>query len=390
MENQPIVETKTLSAHARLKRWLRGKLPLLIVTSLIATLVVIFFFNRIVIIIHSGQAGVLYRLFGGGTETDTIYPEGVHIINPFNTMYIYEVRKQLALHEFDVITNKGLSIHLSLAVRYRPEYELLGILHQRIGPDYLQRVILPQIESVMRKQLGSYTAEQIYTNEEGLLTNAILSALDEVGRNYVQVEDIIIRSITLPPEIVGAIEDKLKQEEFMKSYEFHLQTAEKEAKRLAIEAEGIKTYHNTINSSLTESILRNQGIQATEKLATSPNAKVVVIGSGKDGLPIILGGDHGIQAPTATSDQTTSPASALPADSQSATSTSVSPSPTAPTVITPDKAALPKPTAPSKPLGKDTPTTDKAPSPATPAKLDKQTSNTGQKARSKPATDKPS
>lgn len=298
------MENKPVSAHARLKRWLRGKLPLAIITTLITLLVVIFFFNRIVIIIQSGQAGVLYRLFGGGTETDTIYPEGIHIINPFNTMYLYEVRKQVALHEFDVITNKGLSIHLSLAVRYRPEYELLGVLHQRIGPGYLQRVILPQIESVMRKQLGSYTAEQIYTNEEGLLTNAILKALDEVGRNYVEVEDIIIRSIVLPAEIVTAIEDKLKQEEFMKSYEFRIQTAQKEADRLAIEAGGIKTYHETINSSLTEQILRHQGIQATQKLATSPNAKVVVIGSGKDGLPIILGGDNGVSTPTTTPPET--------------------------------------------------------------------------------------
>lgn len=294
------MENQTISTHARFKRWIRGKLPLAVVVTLITLLVIIFFFNRIVIIIHSGNAGVLYRMFGGGTETDTIYAEGIHIINPFNTMYIYEVRKQLARHEFDVITNKGLSIHLSLAVRYRPEYELLGILHQRIGSDYLNRVILPQIESVMRKELGSYTPEQIYTNEEGLLTNAILSALDEVGRNYVEVEDIIIRSITLPPDIVTAIEDKLKQEEFMKSYEFRLQTAEKEAARLAVEAGGIKVYHDTISASLTEEILRNQGIEATKDLAKSANAKVVVIGSGKDGLPIILGGDHGVSTPPPT------------------------------------------------------------------------------------------
>ena len=309
MENTPI------SAHARLKRWFRRKLPLVIVMTLIALLIFIFFFKRIVILIPSGDAGVLYRLFGGGTETDTIYAEGVHLINPFDTMFLYEVRKQVALHEFDVITNKGLSIHLSLAVRYRPEYELLGVLHQRIGPQYLERVILPQIESVMRKQLGSYTAEQIYTNEEGLLTNTILKALDEVGRNYVEVEDIIIRSITLPPDIVDAIEDKLKQEEFMKSYEFRLQTAEKEAERLKIEAKGIENYHSIIQSSLTEEVLRNEGIKATTQLATSPNAKVVVIGSGKDGLPIILGGENGVTAapiPATTADAAATDGNATP------------------------------------------------------------------------------
>ncbi len=254
---------------------------------LIIVLIFVFFWNRTVITIEPGEAGVLFRRFSG-TEIDHVYSEGLHLFSPLDNVYIYEVRKMVAYHEFDVISNKGLSVHLSLATRYRPEYVLLGILHQRIGPDYLQRVILPQIESVMRKQLGSYTAEQIYTNEAGLLTNAILTALDEVGRNYVEVEDIIIRSITLPPQIVIAIEDKLRQEEFMKSYEFRIETSKKEAERLKIEAGGIKDYHRIVDQSLTESILRHKGIDATLALASSPNAKVVVVGSGKDGLPIIL------------------------------------------------------------------------------------------------------
>lgn len=292
------MENTEISIHTRIKLWVRRKFSLLVVLFLVTSILVVFLWTRIVVIVHSGQAAVLFRLFSG-VEVDTIYPEGLHIFNPLDTVTIYEIRKQVAFHEFDVISNKGLTVHLSLAVRYRPQYDMLGLLHQRIGPDYLQRVVLPQIESVMRKELGNYTAEQIYTNDAGLLTKAILSATDEVGRNYVEVEDIIIRSITLPPEIVNAIEEKLKQEEFMKSYEFRMQTAEKEAARLKIEAEGIKTYHNTINESLTDSVLENKGIEATEKLATSNNAKVVVIGSGKNGLPIILNTDQNDTAPTA-------------------------------------------------------------------------------------------
>lgn len=279
------------STSTTLKRWLIRKSPFLIILSLITALIVVFFWQRIVITIHPGEAGILFRRFTG-TEIDKIYKEGLHIFSPLDKLYIYEVRKQVAYHDFDVISNKGLTVHLSMAIRYRPEYDLLGILHQRIGPDYLTRVILPQIESVMRKQLGSYTAEQIYTNEAGLLTNAILTALEEVGRNYVEVEDIIIRSIKLPEQIVRAIEDKLKQEEFMKSYEFRMQTAEKEAARLKIEAGGIQTYHKIVNESLTDAILRHKGIEATQALAKSPNAKVVVIGGGKDGLPIILNTDR--------------------------------------------------------------------------------------------------
>lgn len=316
---------------------------MLIVLGLVLLMLFAFFFDNIVISIQSGEAGVLYRRFSG-TETDTIYPEGLYIISPLDTMYIYEVRKQVALHEFDVISNKGLTIHLSLAVRYRPEYELLGILHQRIGPDYLKRVILPQIESVMRKALGNYTAEQIYTNEAGLLTNAILTALDEVGRNYVQVEDIIIRSIKLPADLITAIEDKLKQEEFMKSYEFRIETATKEAERLRIEADGVKVYHKSINETLSESVLRYKGIEATQKLAESKNAKVVVIGSGKNGLPIILGGDMAPAANTSQAKPDKPEAASAKVDVATSKGTAIS----APAEPSQDASAK-QPTAASKP-----------------------------------------
>lgn len=278
----------SLSAgRARFRRWLWRKSPYVFVSMLLLILALVVLWYRIVIIIHPGETGVLFRLFSG-TQIDYVYDEGLHLISPLNTMYIYETRKQVALHEFDVLTNKGLTIHLSLAIRYQPEVEVLGMLHQRIGPDYLSRVIVPQIESVMRKQLGKYTAEDIYTNKEGLLTNAILMALDEVGRNYVKVEDIIIRGIQMPEKIKAAVEDKLTQEELLKSYDYRVATAEQEAKRLGIEAQGIQRYHETIDKSLSDKSLKYQGILATQELSKSANTKVIVIGAGKDGMPLIF------------------------------------------------------------------------------------------------------
>jgi len=273
---------------AIVKNWLRGKRPVLIIWMLIITLITTFFWNRIVITVHAGETGVLFRRFTG-TEIDKLYTEGVHIISPIDIMYIYETRNQIALHEFDVLSVKGLRINLAMAIRYRPEYDLLGLLHQRIGPDYLQRIILPQIESVMRKQLGTYNAVQIYTNEDGLLTNAILLAIDEVGRNYVKVEDVIIRSVTLPENIVSAIEEKLTQQEHLRSYEFRLEIAAKEAERKVKEATGINKSQRIISETLTQKMLAYEGIKATKELAKSQNAKIVVIGAGKNGLPLILG-----------------------------------------------------------------------------------------------------
>lgn len=275
------------SRRTSFRRWLWRGTPIVVVLLLLLALGTALLWHRIVIVIEPGHSGVLFRLWGG-TQLDYVYPEGVHFINPLNTMYVYEVRKQVALHQFDVLTVRGLTLKLSLAIRYQPELQLLGMLHQRIGPDYLQRVVIPQTESVMRKQLGAYTAQDVYTNKEGLMTKAILLALDEIGRNFVQVEDIIIRSIDLPDKIEGAIEDKLIQEQLLDSYAYRIDTAKKEAERLQIQANGIKAYQETLDKSTSEKILRYEGIQATKELAKSNNAKVVVIGSGKDGLPLIL------------------------------------------------------------------------------------------------------
>ncbi len=268
-----------LTPRQRLADWLHENTPAFIVTNLLLLLLIVFLWSRIVVVIPPGHNGVLFRLFSG-TQVDHVYTEGVYLISPFNTMHQYETRKQIKLHEFDVLTSKGLSVKLSLAIRYQPEVEMLGVLHQRIGPDYVMRVIVPQVESVMRKQLGQYVAEDIYTNKDGLLTRAILAALDEVGRNFVQVDDIIIRSIQLPDKLKTAIEDKLTQEEMLKSYEFRMETARKEADRLIVEAEGRKKHNAILAESLTDRVLQHEQIGAMRDIATSPNAKTLIMGGG--------------------------------------------------------------------------------------------------------------
>lgn len=287
--NDPKTTTRKKKRSSRIKDWINNKSPYAVIFLLLVVIIIIFLWQLIFITITPGKAGVLFDRFKG-TQIDRVYGTGLHIISPLNTMHIYEVRKQVKLHEFEVLTINGLHVHLSLAIRYQPDYDMLGILHEYIGPDYLQRVILPQIESIMRKQLGNYTAEQIYTNEEGLMTRTILLALEEVGRNYVDVKDILIRSISLPPQIKQAIENKITQEEIWKSYTFRLKTAEEEAKRKRIEAKGIRDYQSIINETLTDKLLSYEGIKATQNLAESENSKIVVIGAGEKGLPVILGG----------------------------------------------------------------------------------------------------
>lgn len=254
-------------------------------------LVLALLWNRIVITVNSGEAGVLYRWISG-TEMNRIYGEGLHIIWPWNRMYVYNVRLQTQERSYKMLTQGGLPVDLQIAVRYRPDLRLLPLLHVTVGPEYLNKVVFPETEAVLRRAVGQYTPEQVYTSKLGFLESIVVSSLTSVEDRYVIVDDVLVRSVELPPAVRLAIERKLTLSEEQKAYDYRIGIEQKEAKRKAIEAGGIRRYQDIIKQSLTADLLRWQGIQATRDLATSPNSKTVVIGSGEDGLPLILGSDR--------------------------------------------------------------------------------------------------
>ena len=104
------------------------------------------------------------------------------------------------------------------------------------------------------------------------------------------MNEVLVKDVTLPPTIKNAIETKLKQEQESLEYKFKIEKATKEAERQRIDAEGKAAANKILSESLTDKILKEKGIEATLELAKSPNAKTIVVGSGKDGLPLILGG----------------------------------------------------------------------------------------------------
>lgn len=272
-----------------LRYWLKDKAPYFVVTFLLGLIIAIFFFWRIFIIVGPGEAGVLYRLLTNGTETNYIYPERFHLIWPWDRMYIYNVRVQTVKHELAVLTNQGLPITLRLAIRFRPEYDMVGLLHQNVGPDYVDQIIIPQVESVLRKNIGKLNPEDVYNNKEGVLNRILRVAIDEASRKYVTVDDIIIRTVELPDLVKSAIAEKLVEEQTLQKYEYRLKIANKEAERKEIEAGGIKKYQSIISETLSEPLIKWQAVQATQDLSESNNAKVVIIGAGEQGLPVILG-----------------------------------------------------------------------------------------------------
>ncbi len=266
----------------------------IICVVLIVLFLLVYFYESIFISVHSGQAGVLYRRFFGGTVVEKIYGEGIHVVPPWDKMQVYNVRVQEVKHQMEVLSSEGLRFHIDLSIRFHPEYEFLGYLHKRVGPDYIRTIIVPEVESVMRTLVGKFTPAEVYTTKRGLLNKSIFSAFSQLSEKFIILDDVIIRDVILPDALRNSIEKKLQAEQLAKKYKYLIEVEEHEKERKRIEAEGIKRYQEIVSKSLTNKLLEWQGIQSTLKLAESTNAKIVVIGRGKDGLPLILDMKQGV------------------------------------------------------------------------------------------------
>jgi regulator of protease activity HflC (stomatin/prohibitin superfamily) len=263
-----------------------------IVTGVIALIVLLYLSSEIFITIKAGERGVLYKRFQGGTDFDISYTPGFHMKAPWNEIYVYNVRENIINEKMDVLDKSGLSVSVDVSVRFFPIYKQIPFLHEFFGEQYVELLVKPEVRSTVRRVMGRYTAEEIYSTKRAEVEDAIIKETEEILRsedNNIQMQALLIRSINLPDQIKKAIEAKLQQEQEALAYTFRLDREQSEAERKRIEAEGISKFNEIINASLSEQILKQRGIEATLELAQSPNAKVVVIGGGKEGLPLILG-----------------------------------------------------------------------------------------------------
>jgi len=267
----------------------KSKLTALIGIGVLVVILVLFS-SSMFVTIQPGEAGVIFRKFSGGLDKDNIYSQGFQVIAPWNQMIVYEVREQQNEETMDVLDKNGLSINVDVSVRFNPVFSKIGDLHETFGLDYKTRLVGPEVRSAVRKVMGRYSAEEIYSTKRKEVENAIETETENrLKNNDIQMTALLIRSINLPEKIKQAIENKLQQEQQALAYRFKLEKETSEAERKRIAAEGEAAANKIINSSLTPSLLKMRGIEATIELSKSPNAKTIVIGSSKDGLPLILG-----------------------------------------------------------------------------------------------------
>ena len=242
--------------------------------------------------IDAGERGVLFRPFSTGLDKENIYQPGFHVVAPWNSMYVYDVRETQLEEEMEVLSSNGLNIKVDVTVRVHPAYNKIGDLHENFGKEYLNSLVRPEVRSAVRQVIGRFEPEELYSSKREEVQAMIAQDIEtSLTKNFVALKATLIRDIALPDRVVSAIEEKIQAEQGALKYQYILQQESKEAERKIIEAKGKAESNRILNASLTANILKDKGIEATMKLSESPNSKTVIIGSGDGGLPLILGGN---------------------------------------------------------------------------------------------------
>jgi len=266
------------------------KLNPLALVGLFAFIFVLLFGTRMTYTVGPGEKAIVFHRFGKGLDKDNVKDQGFHLIAPWNEKYIYNVRIQEDLSLMEVLSKNGLTIKTELSYRYKPLDSKIGHIHDDLGLNYHDNIIIPEIRSVTREVIGEYLPEELYSTKREVIEDEIYARTKtSLAQKNLLLDAVLIRDVTLPKTLQDAIENKLKQEQMSLEYEFKIEQAEKEAQRQIIEAQGKAKANSILSASLTTNVLRDKGIEATIKLSESPNSKIVVVGAGEDGLPLILG-----------------------------------------------------------------------------------------------------
>jgi regulator of protease activity HflC (stomatin/prohibitin superfamily) len=292
-------------------RFVELHLPVLVIYLMVATLVGVILAPYVLVTVPSGYVGVLWKRFGGGTVLDPrqLRNEGMRFVLPWNTLFLYDLRLQSATETYNAISRDGISLSATINIRFRLKRESVPQLHQSIGPNYVNALVIPEIGNRMREVIAEYTAEDVYSTKRAeiqvkireraetmLGEKMVVGGVGEDNAPYqiplyamLNLINTLILGIELPTTVVTAINRKIEQYYISEEYKFRVAREIRESERKKIEAEGISEFQRIISQGISDSYLRWRGIEATLQLAQSSNSKIVIVGSGKDGLPIILG-----------------------------------------------------------------------------------------------------
>jgi regulator of protease activity HflC (stomatin/prohibitin superfamily) len=286
---------------------------MLVAYLLVATLIGVVLAPFMLVTVPSGYVGVLWKRFGGGTVLDPrrLKAEGMHVTLPWNKVFLYDLRLQSTTETYNAISKDGISFTAAIAMRFRLKREAVPQLHQSIGPNYVRALIIPEIGNRTREVISEYTAEDVYSVKRAEIQAKIRQGAEStLGEKMMEggegeeeesapyriplyamlnLIDTLILGIELPAAVEAAINRKVEQYYISEEYKFRVAREMRESQRKRIEADGINEFQQIVSQGISDSYLRWRGVEATLQLAQSSNPKIVIIGNGKEGPPIILG-----------------------------------------------------------------------------------------------------
>ena len=236
--------------------------------------------------IPTGNVGVL-TLFG--RVTGEALPEGIHLINPLKSVQKLSVQTQSVKESASVPSNEGLILALDTSLLFHLDKTKAAWVYQTVGENYAEKIIEPTMRAAIRASTSAHTANALYTNARELVQQQIQDELTaQLAPRGVIVENVLLRDVQLPAMLKSSIEAKQQAEQDALRMNFILQKEKQEAERKRIEAQGIADFQKIVAQGISPQLLEWKGIEATEKLAMSANAKVVIVGNAKNGLPLVL------------------------------------------------------------------------------------------------------
>jgi prohibitin 1 len=254
----------------------------------IAVLLLVMIGNPLTVV-PAGHVGV--KDFFGNVSPNVLHP-GVRLVLPFTKVVKMSVKTQEVKETAEVPSKEGLNMDLEGSLLFRIDPAKAPEIYRTIGPAYLEIAVHPQIRTAIREVTASYEAKALYSAEREKVAQETFDLFTKMSKDRgIIAEAVLLRKIALPSVVANAIQEKLKREQEAEQMKFVLQKEEQEAQRKRIEAQGIADFQKIVAQGISSQLLEWKGIEATEKLALSPNSKIVVIGNPKSGLPIILGAE---------------------------------------------------------------------------------------------------
>lgn len=255
----------------------------IVTMAVFGILALIQFFTQV----PAGHVGVIDFF---GIVSERTLPAGINLVNPLARVIKFSIQTKEHKETMETLSREGLTIGLEISALYRLNPDSAARVYKTVaGGDYETIILIPQFRSISRAVTASFQASALYSTDRDRLGMAIQEELSKaVASRGVIIETTPLRNVALPIQLTEAIEQKQKADQESQRMEFILTKEKQEADRKRIEAKGIADFQTIVAAGISEQLLRWKGIEATEKLASSPNTKVIIVGAGKDGLPIIL------------------------------------------------------------------------------------------------------